>query len=101
MQAALHAGPSGLPDAGSNQRTREIGNLGHERIFGKMREKALFSGRGLLLRLITLGKCSGRAKTLTLQLKISTMNSSPKNPTDYAASKGETSKERLNFNCEF
>lgn len=85
----------------ANQRTRETGNLGRDRIFGKMREKAFFPGRWLLLRLITLGKGPGRAKALTPQLKISTMNSSQENPTDYAASKGETSKERLNFNCEF
>lgn len=54
-----------------------------------------------LLRLITLGKGQGGAKTLTPELKISTMNSSQENLTDYAASKGETSKERLNLSCKF
>lgn len=29
----------------ANQRTRETGNLGRDRIFGKMREKAFFPGR--------------------------------------------------------
>ena len=38
----------------------------------------------------------GRANTLTRQLKIRAVNSSQENPADYTASKGDTSKRRLN-----
>lgn len=42
------------------------------------------------------GEGQGRAKTLTLWLKVRAMNSSQENPADRAACKGEISKDRSN-----